>query len=717
MDPNPVVVIAVGAGALAALPALLGGVRAPVAAVLVAPESLVALTAQAVERAGLARGRRLTGGAAVVVPEGARFDATGALVPGAAGEAPVDALLASAAGAHGRRVIAVVLSGTGADGRCGAVAVHEAGGIVLVEADPRIDERPRSVIATGAVDAVLPPDQLAHAIAARSATLSRPAGHVGRLEDDVRVGALVRSERFLRLLTDNLPATVSYWDADGRCRFANEAYRRWFGLDPAQMIGRPIRELFGEPLYLQNEGYIRGALAGDPQRYERVVPKEDGRVCHLLADYLPHRVDGELAGFFAIVTDISDQRAAERELRELNHTLEVRIEARTAERDALVRRVTDAQRLESLGALAGGLAHDFNNRLTTILAAAGELEDPDDHLPVTAQDAGRTIAEAARRAAELCRKLLAYSGRGSFVLDAGSLDNVVHRAVASLGAPHGVALGLSLSASLPSVAMDPEQMHQVVWNLARNAAEAVELQGGGDVTVRTGQSAEIPASGALFGEPPQGLHVYVEVSDTGGGIPEADLSRVFDPFFSTRFAGRGLGLSAVLGIVRGHGGALWVRSVPGTGTIFRVLLPPAPVRAERATPTNASSFHGTGVILLADDEEPVLRASARVLRRLGFEVDCVHDGHEAVVRFCADPERYALVVLDLTMPRMTGAEALVAIRAVRPAVRVLVMSGYASDDPTATFQEQRPDAFLAKPFELRAMADAVREALRVPEPA
>ncbi|MEQ1506320.1 MAG: ATP-binding protein, partial [Myxococcota bacterium] len=617
--------------------------------------------------------------------------------PGVACEAEpddgLDGRLSALARARGPDAVVVILSGIGTDGARGAAEAYEAGGAVLVQApaSAKFSARPRAAVATGRFDGVFAPADLAAAITERLDTLARRAA----APDDpprLDLAALVRSERFLRTITDNLPATVSYWDRDIRCRFANGAFRTWFGVDPAAMIGRTMRESLGPTLYAQAEPHVAGALAGEPRRYERVAPKDGGRTCRLLATYLPHRADDEVVGFFAIVTDVTEQRAVEQELVELNRRLEERVAARTAERDALVTEITEARRLESLALLAGGIAHDFNNRLTGILGAATLLATHPEATPA-AIDAAELVATTSRQAAELCRQLLAIAGRGRFVLDHGDLAEVVGRAADPLRAslPDGVSLRVELGRRPPPVAMDPDQIAQVVVNLVRNAIEAVE-DGGGAVVVRT----EPDDDGAV-----------VTVTDTGPGIPEAELGRIFDPFYTTRRAGRGLGLTATQGIVRGHRGSIDVRSTPGAGTSVRVRLPAAPPGPAATPGPGPARWRGAGVVLVADDEPVVRQVAERALRRLGFAVELATDGQAAVEQFAAAPDRYVLVVLDLTMPRMTGTEALVEIRRLRPAARVLVMSGYTRDDPSATFVTQRPNAFLPKPFELEQLVLAI----------
>ncbi|MFO0593176.1 MAG: response regulator, partial [Polyangiaceae bacterium] len=210
-------------------------------------------------------------------------------------------------------------------------------------------------------------------------------------------------------------------------------------------------------------------------------------------------------------------------------------------------------------------------------------------------------------------------------------------------------------------------------------------------------------------------YVYLEVSDTGSGISSSNLKRIFEPFFTTKFTGRGLGLSATLGIVRGHGGTMIVRSEEGRGATFRVVLPPAEARSTATTtttpPKEPSAFKGSGNVLVVDDDDLVRNIARRLLQRMGFEVTVAVDGREALDIFLTDPKKYALVLLDLTMPRVSGAEAFAEMKRINPTVKVLLMSGFTESEVEDAFGPDGPVGFLPKPFDIQSLGDAVREAL------
>jgi len=349
------------------------------------------------------------------------------------------------------------------------------------------------------------------------------------------------------------------------------------------------------------------------------------------------------------------------------------------ERKRLEQKLLDAAKLESLGVMAGGIAHDFNNLLTGILGNASLLAElPDSADRQLAED----IMKAAERAADLTRQMLAYSGKGRFEVRAVDLSLEIVE-ILRLVRPmidKNVEIHLHLAEALPSIEADPGQMQQMIMNLVINAAESM---GGarGRVTITTGlvDVDELFIAQTLSGsELTPGKHVSLEIQDTGCGMSEETKAKIFDPFFTTKFTGRGLGLAAVSGIVRGHKGALRVYSSPGQGTTFRVFLPTAEGKqvSAAAAPAEAANQKGVGTILLVDDEEIVRRVGCTSLERLGFEVLLALNGAEAVEVFQSTEKQIVLVILDVTMPVMGGAEALAHLQRIRPEIPVIMSSGY-----------------------------------------
>ena len=391
------------------------------------------------------------------------------------------------------------------------------------------------------------------------------------------------------------------------------------------------------------------------------------------------------------------------------------ISADITERKRLEEQMRETQKLESLGVLAGGVAHDFNNLLTGILGNTSlALETiPRDN---PARNVLDDVLRASERAAHLTRQMLAYAGKGRFLLEKVNLSQVV-REIANLvqiSIPKNVQLRLELDDQLPPIEADPGQIQQIVMNLVINGAEAIPADLNGTVLVTTGghQVDEEYLRTLSVDEIPPGLYVALEVHDTGIGMDLATQAKIFDPFFSTKFAGRGLGLAATLGIVRGHKGAIKVYSTPARGTTFKVLFPATESKV-RHTPEAAGqkNLRGSGTVLVVDDEEVVRNTARAMLERYGYSVLLAHDGQEAVDLYRAAPDRIAVVLLDLTMPVMGGAEAFRQLRLIRPNVRVILSSGYNEVEAIRSFTTKGIAGFIQKPYTSAHLAEKVTAVL------
>ena len=353
------------------------------------------------------------------------------------------------------------------------------------------------------------------------------------------------------------------------------------------------------------------------------------------------------------------------------------------------RQMQQTQKLESLGVLAGGIAHDFNNLLTIILGNASLALDEMPSLS-PARDSLKAIEATSLRAAELCRQMLAYSGKGRFVIENIRMNDLIGEMISLLKASISkkAILNLNLKEPLPPLRGDPSQIRQVLMNLVFNASEAIG-EHGGVITISTGMmecSNEDISEIYLDDNLTEGLYVWLEVSDTGCGMDHETQRRIFEPFFTTKFTGRGLGLSAVLGIVRGHKGALKVYSEPGRGTTFKVLFPAAesdrPLVPQSSSNIQHSDWKGAGTVLLVDDEESVRNLGNRMLERLGFKVLIAVDGQQALETFRELHNEIVLVILDLTMPYMDGEETFRELRRIDQKVRVIMSSGYTESEIT-----------------------------------
>ncbi len=391
-----------------------------------------------------------------------------------------------------------------------------------------------------------------------------------------------------------------------------------------------------------------------------------------------------------------------------------------AKRLELERQLLHAQKLESLGVLAGGIAHDFNNLLMGIL---GSLELAAAAVPTAGSGATaiEQAVQAARRASDLTRQMLAYSGKGRFEIARVDLNALVQENVGLFrsAVARTTTLEVSLSDMDPAIDADPGQAQQVIMNLITNAAEAL---GGrpGTVTVATGVrecGADCLAASRLSEKPAPGRFAYVEVRDTGCGMDRETLDRVFDPFFTTKFTGRGLGMSVVIGIVRGHKGAILIDSTPGRGSLVTVLLPVSTLsaadgRGAHAAATRIDPVPTQGLILVVDDEDVVRRPCIEYLTHRGFAAAGASGGAAALDLFAARAGEIACVVLDLTMPGLSGAAVFAELARLRPGLPVILSSGFSEDAAFQDFGELRPAGFLQKPFRLEALVREITRVLR-----
>ncbi|WLT32047.1 PAS domain S-box protein [Geothrix sp. PMB-07] len=478
--------------------------------------------------------------------------------------------------------------------------------------------------------------------------------------------------------------------------YMNEAGTRITGFSLEEILGHSLLNLVHPDDRELVRSRARARLRGDtvPLRYEFRLQTKSGEVRWI--DFAAGTVVlGDRVLGLGTAFDVTERVKAN----------EARLKAE--------RKLMGAQKLESLGLLAGGVAHDFNNLLTVIQGNAGMLRDAMDE-PEMAQTCLRNIEETCRRAAGLVGQMLAYSGRGRGQVHLLDLNRLIQEIaqLLSVSIPKAISIQYRLTDPLPPILGDPAQLQQVVMNLVTNAAEAIgETEG--RITLGSGFQVlgETDATGLRVAEGlDSGPFVFFEVEDTGAGMDAATLARIFDPFFTTKFTGRGLGLAAMQGIVRGHGGGVEIQSSPGVGTTFRVYLPArsGSVLPGADEPRGAAlPLSGEGLVLVADDEPGIRDFVQQVMVRAGFEVIVAADGVDAVEQVRAHHRELRLVLLDLTMPRLGGDEALVDIRALGYSGPVIRWSGYALTDAT-------PDpraAFLRKPFSAEELLALVAKAL------
>jgi PAS domain S-box-containing protein len=389
----------------------------------------------------------------------------------------------------------------------------------------------------------------------------------------------------------------------------------------------------------------------------------------------------------------------------------------TTERKRLEKELFEKQKLDSIGLLAGGVAHDFNNLLVGILGNASLAQDMVPEGSSLARPLEQ-IVRCSQAAADLTRQMLAYSGRGQFIIEPVDLTASVRETMKLLHSsiPGNVALHFDLDFALPPVEADAGQIQQVIMNLVLNAVEAIG-EAPGVALVRTKsrtvdqrhireELAEAPV------EP--GVYVVLEVRDSGCGMDEAIKARIFDPFFTTKFTGRGLGLAAVSGIVRGHKGIIHVTSAPGNGSSFAVYFPAASGAARQSPETiqrDIESLRGSGTVLVVDDEDVVLQTAKLALERHGYIVLTALSGRTAIEILHRERDRVSVVLLDSAMPEMSGQETLRELLKIRPDLEVLVSSGYAEEETMRLFAGLPVLGFVQKPYTPTRLAKEVKAAL------
>jgi len=411
--------------------------------------------------------------------------------------------------------------------------------------------------------------------------------------------------------------------------------------------------------------------------------------------------DGSMS-ILAVSNDITDRKRAEQAKLEME------------------RQLLHAQKMDSLGALAGGIAHDFNNLLAVIMSNV-EIAISDISMTSPVQNYLTNALLAGKRAAELTRQMLAYSGRGRFITSAVDLSNLVRGLgdLLKVSVSKSVRLEFNLAADLPLIEVDAAQIQQVLMNLVANASEAIADKPG-IVTISTSVrecDASYLAETRTSGKPRPGRYVILEVSDTGCGMDETVRAKLFDPFFTTKFVGRGLGMSAVLGIVQGHGGAIMVSSKPKKGAVISVVLPALRKETESAPANDPLPFKSpahagqplSGTVLVVDDEPQVRSLMELLLKRMGLQVIGAADGLQAIELFREHAGEIAFVLLDLNMPNISGREALAEIRRIRPDAKVVLTSGYDGDDVISRHREHGFDAFIQKPCDLETFKKIVHQ--------
>jgi PAS domain S-box-containing protein len=507
--------------------------------------------------------------------------------------------------------------------------------------------------------------------------------------------ALRRSEERYRTLVSATSSVVYTTDPSGAFAERQTSWEKFTGQTPEQYRNfGGMNAIHPDDREQVSAAWLRSIETGASFEHTMRLWHEASESYHVcLSKAAPVRgSDGQVKEWIGTITDVDDRQRLEEQLRQ-------------------------AQKLESLGVLAGGVAHDFNNLLVGILGNASlALENLSANNP--ARSMLRDVIAASETASHLTRQLLAYAGKGRFVVEPVDLSDLIRQITTLVQAsiPKNVQLRLELQNRLPCVEGDLSQLQQLVMNLVINGAEAIPEGRRGTMTIVTGVEdvdRDYIQSALTSSEINPGQYVTLEVQDSGIGMTEDVISRIFDPFFTTKFTGRGLGLAAVLGIVRGHKGAIKVYSTPGQGTTFRLLFP-ATDEAVQPVPdqTSEEERRGSEMVLVIDDESVVRRTAKAMLERYGYTVVLAENGQEGVDLFRVLADKVAVVLLDMTMPVRSGEETFRELKLIRPEVRVILSSGYNEVEAIRRFTGKGLAGFLQKPYSAAALGEKVRVVIR-----
>jgi PAS domain S-box-containing protein len=501
--------------------------------------------------------------------------------------------------------------------------------------------------------------------------------------------ALRRSEERLRRLAEQSMDTIVELDHEGCITFISPAIERITGRKPEDIVGGPMYAHMPPESEAAAVDTFRRILEGETlEGVELSAFHEDGRLVCLEVNACPLVASDEVVGVQAVVRDITTRKAIEAEIRQLH-------------------------KMEALGHLAGGVAHDFNNLLTGILGHASLLAERELD-PAEVKLAAQTIETAATRARELTRQLLSFARENERENEPVDLHEIVDEVVTLLGRTvnRRIELTTELSSQHALVMGDAGQLEQVLLNLAVNACDA--MPEGGRLSI---QSEDVTLDEEAVRTQPDlrpGHYLRLVVQDTGPGVPRDLRNRIFEPFFTTkdRGEGTGMGLAAVYSIVRSHHGGVHVSGRSGSGATFTVLLPSAEPGSETAAePTDHTAPTGRGRLLLVDDEPVVRTTVEKLLSMIGYKVTTAGGGPQAIELFTRAPNAYDLVILDISMPAMSGPACFQALRDIDPRIRVLVATGHGLDGAAQSLLDKGAAGFIQKPFRLAELSQAVREAL------
>jgi PAS domain S-box-containing protein len=521
--------------------------------------------------------------------------------------------------------------------------------------------------------------------------LSREIAERKHAEEELKKGA-----RKYRLIVENVSDIVWAMDFGGYFTFVSPSVERILGYTPKQFLSTQMGDLFTPQSYEEALKEINDRLATDHERAGRLYrPKarefellhKDGPkiICECTSLFLRDET-GQPTGIIGVARDITERKRAERA-------------------------IIQSSRMEATATLAGGIAHDFNNLMTTVLGNAELLRSDFEDRP-DVREILTVIANSAKKAGELSQQMLAYAQGGKYISKIANLNETIRKVIRSAREKviDRIEIGHDLEEDLWMVESDPVQMNQVLLALITNAVESIEETGRIYVTSKNVDVGKPLIEKHPFLKP--GRHICISVEDTGCGMEKKTLSRVFEPFFSTKFQGRGMGLAAAYGIVKNHEGCLVASSVPGQGSTFSIYLPIVEVPVEEEVPRGFISSQRGATVLVVEDDELVLDMTQSMLGHLGHRSLLARNGKEAVEVARTFEDDIHIAWLDLEMPVMDGAAALPLLQEARPNMKVVLCSGYDLDVTARRLLAAGAHSFVRKPFTTEILDREIQMALR-----
>ncbi len=513
-----------------------------------------------------------------------------------------------------------------------------------------------------------------------------------RLADE----ALRESELKYRTIVENVEEGCFEIDLEKNLTFFNDPLCKMLGYSTAEMAGKNTREFTApETIRKMDQIYDQILKTGEPIRgtgYD-AIGKHGNDMALELAASLIRNPEGDPVGFRGVLRDVSERKDAEAQKR----TLEIQMQ--------------QAQKMESIGTLAGGIAHDFNNILMGIQGNASLMLLKTDSNQAFYEKL-KNIEAYVENGTELTRQLLGFARRGKYHTIATDINSIIEKSASLFGrTKKEIRIRKDLTPDVYTVEVDRGQIEQALLNLYVNAWQA--MPEGGDLYLKT-ENVILDANFENI-QPYKvevGKYVKITVADSGSGFDDETKKRIFEPFFTTKEMGRGtgLGLASVYGIIKSHGGYINVHSQKGEGATFAIYLPASAkeVRQEKVEPVQKTVAKGTGTILLIDDEEMIINVGEELLQELGYKVISARSGDEAIQIYERNADKIDLIVMDMIMPGMGGGETFDRLKAMNPAIKVLLSSGYSINGQASKILERGCDGFIQKPFNINQLSEKIQ---------